>query len=66
MPHGAPWDLAVLGTCDHLATPGLVQGGINIAADLTIFILPLPIILKLQIPTSKKIGLSAIFATGLL
>jgi len=67
MPHnGKPWDFAVLSNCNHLATPGLVQGGMNIAADLTIFLLPLPIIFKLQIPTGKKIALSGVFATGIL
>ncbi|KAF2488554.1 hypothetical protein BU16DRAFT_473457 [Lophium mytilinum] len=66
MPHNAPWNMAVLGTCNMMATPGLVQGSINIAADITIFLLPLPVIMRLQIPTSKKIALSAIFATGLL
>jgi hypothetical protein len=64
--HGKPWDLNVIANCDHLATPGLVQGAINIAADVFIFILPLPVIFKLQISTSKKIALSAVFATGFL
>ncbi|ROT37822.1 hypothetical protein SODALDRAFT_324317 [Sodiomyces alkalinus F11] len=65
MPHnGEAWDLSILPKCSHLATPGLVQAGVNIAADIAIFVLPLPIVLKLQLPTSKKIGIAAIFATG--
>lgn len=67
MPHnGNPWGFAVLANCNHLATPGLVQAGMNIAADITIFVLPLPIIAKLQMPTSKKVALAGIFATGIL
>ncbi|KAF7876408.1 hypothetical protein EAF04_001500 [Stromatinia cepivora] len=64
--HGDPWALPVLVNCNHLATPGFVQAGVNIAADLAIFFLPLPIILKLQMPRSKKIALCGVFATGIL
>lgn len=38
----------------------------NVAADVVMVLLPIPIISKLQVPLSKKIALSAIFATGLL
>jgi hypothetical protein len=66
MPHnGKPWDFSVLSNCNHLATPGLVQAAVNIAADMVIIILPLPIIFKLKIPTGKKIALTGVFATGL-
>ncbi|OCL06346.1 hypothetical protein AOQ84DRAFT_321579 [Glonium stellatum] len=66
MPHnGRAWDINVLSNCDHLETPGLVQGAINIAADVTIFILPLPIIFRLHMPTNKKIAVASMFATGL-
>lgn len=69
MPHpntDQEWDLKILGNCNHLATPGLVQAGMNIAADIAIFVLPLPIVFRLQMPLGKKIGVAAIFATGLL
>ncbi|KAL2751869.1 hypothetical protein ACRALDRAFT_1083809 [Sodiomyces alcalophilus JCM 7366] len=65
MPHnGAPWELSILENCNHLATPGLVQAAVNIAADIAIFVLPLPIVLNLHLPMGKKIGIAAIFATG--
>ena len=38
----------------------------NVAADIIMVIMPLPIIIKLHVPLSRKIALSAIFATGLL
>ncbi|KAJ0120685.1 hypothetical protein J7T55_015417 [Diaporthe amygdali] len=42
-----------------------VQAGMNIAVDVAIIILPLPIIYKLHMPFEKKIGLAIVFATGL-
>ena len=67
MPHnGKPWDSAVLSNCRHLKIPGLVHGAMNVAADIVMVLLPIPIITKLHVPLSKKIGLSALFATGLL
>ncbi|KAH8722686.1 hypothetical protein GQ44DRAFT_774714 [Phaeosphaeriaceae sp. PMI808] len=67
MPHnGKPWDIAVLQNCNHLKYPGLVHGAMNVAADVIMVLLPLPVIVKLQMPLSKKIALSAVFATGLL
>jgi hypothetical protein len=67
MAHGGRgWDLNLLSYCNHLATPGLVQAGMNIAVDVAIIILPLPVIYKLHMPLEKKIGLAVVFATGLL
>lgn len=67
MPHnGGAWDLNVLQKCNHLKIPGLVHGAMNVALDIVMVILPVPIVAKLQVPLSKKIALSAIFATGLL
>ncbi|KAL8785614.1 MAG: hypothetical protein Q9213_003268 [Squamulea squamosa] len=40
------------------------QGGFNVASDFYIFLLPIPGVLQLQMPTKKKIGVCAIFATG--
>lgn len=40
------------------------QGAVNVASDLYIFLLPIPGVLQLQLPTKKKIGICAIFGTG--
>lgn len=61
---GDPRDKDVLERCDFLSEPGLVQAGVNIAADLVIFIVPLPIILRLKHDRSKKIALAVIFGVG--
>lgn len=45
---------------------GLVHGPINVMIDLVAFYLPIPMILQLQIPLRRKLGILAIFATGLL
>ncbi|KAL8654919.1 MAG: hypothetical protein Q9226_003243 [Calogaya cf. arnoldii] len=42
----------------------VAQGGVNVASDLYIFLLPIPGVMQLQMPTRKKIGVCAIFATG--
>ncbi|KAL8980389.1 MAG: hypothetical protein Q9177_005895 [Variospora cf. flavescens] len=42
------------------------QGAVNIASDFYIFLLPIPTVCQLQLPTKMKIGYCAIFGTGLL
>ena len=42
----------------------VAQGAVNIASDFYIFLLPIPGVLQLQMPTKKKIGICAIFMTG--
>ena len=42
------------------------QGIFGIISDFYIFILPMPIVFKLHMPSRKKIGVGAIFATGFL
>ncbi|KAL8726422.1 MAG: hypothetical protein Q9181_006051, partial [Wetmoreana brouardii] len=53
--------------CFEQAKPlGFVQGVFGIVSDLFIWFLPLPVVWNLQMPTRKKIGVTTIFATGLL
>lgn len=44
---------------------GLVQSSVAIVLDLYIFILPLPVIAQLHIPSRKQAKLGAIFSTAL-
>ena len=44
---------------------GVVQSACGIVLDLFIFILPIPVILRLQLSTKKKIQLLAVFTTAL-
>ena len=45
---------------------GITQGSVGVATDFFIFCLPIPVVWKLQLPLRKKIGVLAIFMTGLL
>lgn len=40
------------------------QGIVGVISDLYLFILPIPIVWKLQMPLRKKIGICVVFATG--
>ena len=45
---------------------GISQGVVGVATDFLIFCLPIPVVWKLQLPIRKRIGVLAIFMTGLL
>ena len=45
-------------------TLGIFQGSFNLASDIYIFVLPIPVLSKLQLSKKKKIGVSVIFVTG--
>lgn len=47
-------------------TSSLIQGFFNVASDIYLFVLPMPVLWKLQLPLRKKIGLSTVFMAGLL
>lgn len=44
---------------------GVVQSALSIVLDLFIFILPIPVVLKLHLSRKKKIQVLAVFATAL-
>jgi hypothetical protein len=62
---GKPW-----GTPNPLVEkaviPGLMVGVDNLAVDLMIAYIPIPVISKLNLPQSKKNGIIILFATGLM
>ncbi|KAI1400859.1 hypothetical protein F4819DRAFT_460229 [Hypoxylon fuscum] len=45
---------------------GVWNGVVAVGSDIVIFILPIPIIIKLNIPLHKKIGLGIVFLAGIL
>ena len=63
-PHG-DWSKANP-NCNKSYYYGLVHGTINVMIDLTAFYLPIPLVLKLHMSLRRKLGVLAIFATGLL
>ncbi|KAI1423244.1 hypothetical protein F5Y12DRAFT_554515 [Xylaria sp. FL1777] len=54
-------------TCAHSNTlTGVISGFVSVIVDAIIFIIPIPVIFGLQLETSKKIGLSVTFLSGIL
>lgn len=45
---------------------GLVLGVVGLCSDLFMICIPIPVVWNLQLATRKKLGVSAIFATGVL
>lgn len=52
--------------CRQTTKMGIIQGVFGLLSDLYIFILPLPILWRLQMPLRRKLGITAIFLTGLM
>ncbi|PWY92927.1 integral membrane protein PTH11-like protein [Aspergillus heteromorphus CBS 117.55] len=59
------WDSSVHGTCFNLVAFSYFTNITNLVTDIWIFLLPVPVILKLQITRNKKVGLSLLFSVGL-
>ncbi|KAF4825696.1 Satratoxin biosynthesis SC1 cluster protein 4 [Colletotrichum siamense] len=64
-PIAMSWDVTVTeGTCIDRPAIYIATAVANIVSDVMIFSLPIPIVVKLQIPRRQKIGLFFIFAVG--
>ncbi|KAL8999893.1 MAG: hypothetical protein Q9169_001298 [Polycauliona sp. 2 TL-2023] len=59
------WVPSTPGRCLQENTRGVLSGSINVASDLVILILPLPILARLQMPLAKKLRLAFVFSFGL-
>lgn len=65
--HGQPWlESAETSRCRHSVVMDYSQGIFGVISDLYIFILPMPSIMKLNLPHRKRMSLAAIFAMGFL
>jgi hypothetical protein len=54
------------GTCINMTAFWYANATFNILTDLVLIALPIPVVLKLQLPLKSKIALCGIFAVGLL
>lgn len=64
-PIAMSWDATITeGTCINRPSLYIATAAANIISDLILFALPIPIVVKLQIPRRQKVGLSFIFAVG--
>jgi len=58
------WDGIVQARCIDVNIVGWISGGINIAFDVVILLLPLPGLTKLVMPWDRKIHVLLIFSLG--
>ena len=65
-PIRAGWDFFLPGHCASLQQITVATGAFNIVSDVAIVLAPIPIVVKLQLPRAKMVGLLVIFATGFL
>ncbi|KAL2756623.1 hypothetical protein ACRALDRAFT_2026664 [Sodiomyces alcalophilus JCM 7366] len=65
-PEGRRVDLAAMENCiNRSLVVGVYNGVISLVVDIEIFLLPLPVLARLHLPTGQKIGVFAVFFTGL-
>lgn len=63
--NGDRWaSLATFARCKRASADALAQGAGNIALDMYLLLLPLPVICRLQMPLKRKIGVAAVFLFG--
>lgn len=60
------WDREIPGGCLDFEIVWFFNASMNIATDVALFILPMPLLSRLQLPRMQKIGLMGVFAIGIL
>lgn len=66
-PHaGKKWNLLVPFSCTKAGGFSIAAGAANLALDVFMLALPIPVILQLQLPFKRKMVVLAMFMTGLL
>ena len=66
VPVAAFWDPTVEGRCLSSLLVWYIMASFNLTTDVSLFIMPLPVIRSLQLPKRQKYILTAIFGLGLL
>lgn len=65
-PFDKVWDPLLPGTCGSSKASFLADGIVNIIIDLTMIILPMPLVWQLQMSQQRKIALTVVFGLGIL
>ncbi|CAG9984143.1 unnamed protein product [Clonostachys byssicola] len=61
------WSTNIAEICSPRSARGhLASGIVGLIVDIVLFILPLPIIIRLNVPFKRKIGYAIVFTTGIL
>ena len=58
------WNVDEPGHCISVIKSDYAYGAMNVASDAMIFILPLPMIWRLQLSVRDKIGITLVFMSG--
>lgn len=60
------WDLNLAMKTGKVDRMAIATSTINVVSDVFLLIIPLPIIMKLNLNLRKRIGLAAVFMTGIM
>jgi len=60
------WNHDLPGHCLSFEAVWFFNASMNIATDVTLLVLPMPLLFKLQLPRTQKIALIGVFAIGIL
>jgi len=64
IPIAAFWDVTIHGHCLSHKFLWFFNAAMNIVTDLTILVLPMPVLSTLRLPLKQKVGLMFVFAMG--
>ena len=66
IPRRKLWMPSIPGKCINNAAVFVSGGAINMITDFAILALPIVLVWRLQMPTRRRVAISAVFATGVL
>ncbi|KAI1502976.1 hypothetical protein F5X99DRAFT_417552 [Biscogniauxia marginata] len=66
IPFNRIWDKRIPGTCYNRTNLDLTTASVNLVVDILIILLPQRVIWQLQLGIKKKVGISFVFAVGIL
>lgn len=66
IPVARSWDKTKHGTCINARGFYFANAAFNVASDLMVMLLPIPVIIRLQLKKAAKIGLVFLFIIGFL
>lgn len=58
------WDRSIKGNCLSFEALWFFNASMNIATDLSLLVMPMPLLSQLQLPRTQKIALVGVFAIG--
>ena len=65
-PIPAAWDISIQGKCINRDALYYAQAALNIVTDIVVFVSPLPLLQKLQLPLRQRLVIISILLAGAL